>query len=202
MALNVVMLERGTRYPVPLPSENFLYHCGGVKFELKQGDGYPGNSTALKCPSGTAFVSNQRIVFLAKTTTHENSTSPGSAVNSFTIPHSNLRDAKFVQPLFGANRYEAQTIPLAGSGQDAVPPHAVLILCFNEGGGFDFAAIARKIAERMSETGAIPPHEEELPGYDGPPPNSAPAPSSSLSEQPAPSYPSDDPPGYEPWLKS
>ncbi|KAJ2332340.1 hypothetical protein GGH92_008955 [Coemansia sp. RSA 2673] len=125
MALNVVMLERGTRYPVPLPNENFLYHCSGVKFELKLGDGYPGNSSAHKSPSGTAFVSNQRIVFLPK----------------------------------------------------------------------------------MSETGTIPPHEEELPGYDGPPPplpnstpTSAPPPSSSAHpEDSAPSYPSDAPPGYEQW---
>ncbi|KAJ2553588.1 hypothetical protein GGF44_004484 [Coemansia sp. RSA 1694] len=206
MALNVVMLERGTRYPVPLPNENFLYHCSGVKFELKQGDGYPGNSSACKSPSGTAFVSNQRIVFLPKTTTHENSTNSDSAVNSFTIPHANLRDAKFVQPLFGANRFEAQTIPLTGGrqGGSSIPPHVMLILSFNEGGGFDFAAIARKIAERMSETGTIPPHEEELPGYDGPPPasTSAPAHSSFPSGQPeysAPSYPSDAPPGYEQW---
>ncbi|KAJ2832339.1 hypothetical protein FBU31_002097 [Coemansia sp. 'formosensis'] len=204
MALNVVMLERGTRYPVPLPNENFLYHCSGVKFELKLGDGYPGNSIAHKSPSGTAFVSNQRIVFLPKTTTHENSTST-NAVNSFTIPHTNLRDAKFVQPLFGANRYEAQTIPLAG-GHGNIPPHARLILSFNEGGGFDFAAIARQIAERMAETGTIPPHEEELPEYDGPPPplpnsTSAPAPprSSTHSEEIVPSYPSDAPPGYEQW---
>ncbi|KAJ2685359.1 hypothetical protein IWW39_004326 [Coemansia spiralis] len=193
MALNVVMLERGTRYPVPLPNENFLYHCSGVKFELKQGDGYPGNSTAHKSPSGTAFVSNQRIVFLPKTTTYENSTNT-DGVNSFTIPHANLRDSKFVQPLFGANRFEAQTVPLAG-GQGNIPPHAALIMSFNEGGGFDFAAIARKIAERMSETGTIPPHEEELPGYDGPPPFS----SSAHAEDSAPSYPSDAPPGYEQW---
>ncbi|KAJ2746454.1 hypothetical protein GGH94_001248 [Coemansia aciculifera] len=205
MALNVVMLERGTRYPVPLPNENFLYHCSGVKFELKLGDGYPGNSNAHKSPSGTAFVSNQRIVFLPKTTTHENSTNT-DAVNSFTIPHANLRDSKFVQPLFGANRFEAQTVPLTG-GQGNIPPHAALILSFNEGGGFDFAGIARKIAERMSETGTIPPHEEELPGYDGPPPpplsnsapTSAPPSASAHPEDSAPGYPSDAPPGYEQW---
>ncbi|KAJ2891595.1 hypothetical protein GGI21_005814, partial [Coemansia aciculifera] len=131
MSLNVVMLERGTRHPVPLPNENFLYHCGGVKFELKLGDGYPGNSAAYKNPSGTAFVSNQRIVFLPKTTTHENSASAdAAAINSFTIPHTNLRDITFVQPLFGANRFEAQTTPLAGSSRQgtSIPPHAKLIL--------------------------------------------------------------------------
>ncbi|KAJ2002193.1 hypothetical protein GGI04_001399 [Coemansia thaxteri] len=193
MALNAVMLEQGTRHPIPLPNENFLYHCSGVKFELKLGDGYPGSSTGHKSPSGTAFVSNQRIVFLAKTTTHENSTNADS-VNSFTIPHAYLRDAKFVQPLFGANRFEAQTVPAPGGN---IPPHAALILSFTEGGGFDFAAIARKISERMQETGTVPPHEEELPGYDEPPAPSVLPRAATHPTYSAPSYPSDAPPGYE-----
>ncbi|KAI8323911.1 hypothetical protein GQ54DRAFT_257490 [Martensiomyces pterosporus] len=193
MALNAVMLERGLRNPVPLPNENFLYHCNGVKFDLKIGDGYPGNSVAYQSPSGTAFISNQRIVFLSQTATAETSASNSAgpnAVSSFTIPHGNVRDQKFTQPIFGANRFEALAIPVAGGG---VPSNAMLTLTFKEGGGFDFATIARKMSERIQETGEIPAHEEELPAYrDGAVPAAASHPDSGL-----PGYPSDAPPGYE-----
>ncbi|KAJ2551500.1 hypothetical protein EV175_003667 [Coemansia sp. RSA 1933] len=201
MALNAVMLERGTRHPVPLPNENFLYHCNGVKFELKSGDGYPGDAVLFGSPSGTVFVSNKRIVFLAAETTHETSTGSsdsGSKLNSFTIPHVNLHDQKFIQPLFGANRFEGVAHAVPGGNMAGT---AMLVLTFKEGGGFDFATIARKMSERISETGEIPPYEEELPGYDGPPPLL-----SHTEEQPAaysaghndpPSYPTDAPPGYE-----
>ncbi|KAJ1933882.1 hypothetical protein GGF37_006571 [Kickxella alabastrina] len=197
MALNAVMLERGTRHPVPLPNENFLYHCSGVKFELKptatpSGD-YPGSGITPKSASGTAFISNQRIVYLPATTTHETSMQPASTpgtLNSFTAQHTSLQNIKFVQPIFGANKFEAQVVNLdglfGGSG--------MIVLAFKEGGGFDFAAIARKLAERFGESGEVPPHEEELPGYDAPPP------AGSSSSQPTgglPGYPSDAPPGYE-----
>ncbi|KAJ1667102.1 hypothetical protein IW140_001644 [Coemansia sp. RSA 1813] len=199
MALNAVMLERGTRHPVPLPNENFLYHCNGVKFELKSGDGYPGDAVAFGSPSGTVFVSNKRIVFLPADTTHETSTSTTdpSRLNSFTIPHVNLRDHKFLQPLFGANRFEAVAQPVPGGN---ITGTAMLVLTFKEGGGFDFATIARKMSERISETGEIPPYEEELPGYDGAPPladaESA-APLAYTGHNDLPSYPADAPPGYE-----
>ncbi|KAJ2825267.1 hypothetical protein IWW50_002931 [Coemansia erecta] len=191
MALNAVMLELGTRHPVPLPDENFLYHCSGVKFELKSGDGYPGDRISYTSASGTAFVSNQRIVFLPASTTHENSTDnhEPSVVNSYTIPHTNLKDLKFAQPLFGANRFEALAVPVDGGG---VKGRAMLVLSFKEGGGFDFATIARKMSERIQETGGIPPHEEELPGYDGPAHGSPPHADGGLPE-----YPDEAPPGYE-----
>ncbi|KAJ2120448.1 hypothetical protein IW147_005061 [Coemansia sp. RSA 720] len=182
MALNAVMLEQGTRHPVPLPNENFLYHCSGVKFELKSGDGYPGDQLSLASPSGTAFISNQRIIFLPATTTHLTSTTnQPHTVNSYTIPHTNIKDQKFVQPLFGANRFEALAIPVANGH---VEGRATLVLTFKEGGGFDFATIARKLSERIQETGEVPAHEEELPGYEGP-------------QDVLPAYPDEAPPGYE-----
>ncbi|KAJ2615737.1 hypothetical protein H4S08_001095 [Coemansia sp. RSA 1365] len=190
MALNVVMLEEGTRHPIPLPNENFLYHCSGVKFELKSGDGYPGDSVTLQSDSGTAFVSNQRIVFLPVKTTHKTSTgnSTQGALNSFTIPHTNLKDQRFVQPLFGANRFEALALPVVGG---SITGPTKLALSFKEGGGFDFATVARKISERIQETGEAPPHEEELPGYDN---TTQPV----TSERNAlPAYPDEAPPGYE-----
>ncbi|KAJ2400667.1 hypothetical protein GGI23_001896 [Coemansia sp. RSA 2559] len=199
MALNAVMLEQGTRHPVPLPNENFLYHCNGVKFELKSGDGYPGDAVWFGSASGTVFVSNKRIVFLPADTTHETSTnaSSPSKLNSFTIPHVNLRDQKFTQPLFGANRFEAVAQPVAGGN---ITGTALLVLTFKEGGGFDFATIARKMSERISETGEVPPYEEELPGYDGPPPLADAASSEQLTYSGGhndPPYPADAPPGYE-----
>ncbi|KAJ1733893.1 hypothetical protein H4217_006777 [Coemansia sp. RSA 1939] len=198
MALNAVMLQQGTRHPVPLPNENFLYHCNGVKFELKSGDGYPGDTVLFNSGSGTVFVSNKRIVFLPAETTHATSVNPStSTLHSFTIPHVNLRDQKFAQPLFGANRFEAVATPVRGGN---VPATARLVLTFKEGGGFDFATIARKMSQRISETGEIPPHEEELPGYDGPPADAGAADSQlrnhDASNDP-PSYSADAPPGYE-----
>ncbi|KAJ2374333.1 hypothetical protein H4S02_008578, partial [Coemansia sp. RSA 2611] len=163
----------------------------GVKFELKSGDGYPGDRISYTSPSGTAFVSNQRIVFLPATTTHETSMDNGDpqTVNSFTIPHGNLQDQKFVQPLFGANRFEALATPVAGG---SIAGRATLVLSFKEGGGFDFANIARKMSERIRETGDVPPYEEELPGYDGPPAEPA-----MQAAGGAPGYPDEAPPGYE-----
>ncbi|KAJ1860144.1 hypothetical protein LPJ73_001506 [Coemansia sp. RSA 2703] len=203
MSLNSVMLESGTRHPVPLPNENFLYHCSGVKFELKHtntGD-YPGGGLSPKSASGTTFISNQRIVFLPLNTTHETSMAtdgPPGTVNSFTVPHVNLRNLEFAQPIFGANRFEALVQPVAGGG---VAAGSTLVLTFKEGGGFDFAAIARKMSDRIQETGEVPPYEEELPEYDGPPPQLPTAePTAAAHTHPGnslPKYPTDAPPGYE-----
>ncbi|KAJ1733611.1 hypothetical protein LPJ61_001474 [Coemansia biformis] len=188
MALNAVMLEEGTRHPVPLPNENFLYHCSGVKFELKSGDGYPGDAIALRSASGTAFVSNQRVVFLPDTTTHASSTasSPHGTLNSFTIPHASLKEQKFVQPMFGANRFEALALPVSGG---AFPGCTALVLSFKDGGGFDFATVARKMSDRIQETGEAPPYEEELPVYDDG--GALPGPAGPQD------YPAEAPPGYE-----
>ncbi|KAJ2762698.1 hypothetical protein IWQ56_004987 [Coemansia nantahalensis] len=189
MALNAVMLEEGTRHPVPLPNENFLYHCSGVRFELKSGDGFPGDAVALRDASGTAFVSNQRVVYLPATTTHASSTasSPRGALNSYSVPHTSLKELKFVQPLFGANRFEALALPVAGGSFAGC---ATLVLAFKDGGGFDFATIARKMGEQIQATGVVPPHEEDLPVYDDG--CARPGPSS------PPGYPADPPPGYQP----
>ncbi|KAJ1843359.1 hypothetical protein LPJ57_009772, partial [Coemansia sp. RSA 486] len=144
MSVNSVMLQQGTRHPEPLPNENFLYHCSGVKFELRhtnQGN-YPGGGLSPESASGTAFISNHRIVYLPKNTTHHNSTAnsqPG-AINSFSVPHANLHDIQFAQPVFGANRFEATVEPVSGGG---IAPGSLLVLTFKEGGGFDFASIAR-----------------------------------------------------------
>lgn len=176
MAFNAVMLEKDMRNPTPLPNENFLYHCSGVKFELKRGEGYPGNSNNKKSAGGTAFVSSKRIVYLSSHTTPDasNNNSQPDPVNSFTVPLVNLRDMSFSQPIFGANRFEARLSP-AVQGMDK------LVLSFTEGGGFDFADTAKKMGERIRESDGQhePPHEEELPAY------------------PDEEYPSDAPPGYE-----
>ncbi|KAJ2727027.1 hypothetical protein GGI07_000144 [Coemansia sp. Benny D115] len=214
MALNAVMLRQGTRHPIPLPKENFLYHCSGVSFELRsthEGD-YPGSNVAPKCSSGTAFVSNKRIVYLPASSTHETSSSSNCApgtLNSFTVAHANLSDEKFLQPIFGANAFEALVHPVAGGG---VRMGSVLVLKFKEGGGFDFAATARKIKERTRETGEEPEHEEELPGYEpsaSPPANNNPdvarstgsgaaaGQQQSTDDMGPPAYPTDAPPGYE-----
>ncbi|KAJ2683805.1 hypothetical protein H4R19_006955 [Coemansia spiralis] len=187
MALNAVMLEDGTRHPVPLPNENFLYHCSGVRFELKSGDGYPGDAVALRDASGTAFVSNQRVVYLPATTTHVSSmaSSPPGALNSYSIPHTSLKELKFVQPLFGANRFEALTLPAAGGSFAGC---TTLVLSFKDGGGFDFATVVRKMGERIQEAGEVPPYEEELPVYDD----------GCVHPDPSgpPGYPAEAPPGY------
>ncbi|KAJ1826213.1 hypothetical protein LPJ56_002294 [Coemansia sp. RSA 2599] len=193
MSLNSVMLHENTRHPVPLPNENFLYHCSGVKLELRHTSegNYPGAGLSPECASGTAFISNQRTVYLPKSTTHHNSTAaskPGT-LNSFTVPHGNLHDIRFAQPVFGANRFEAVVEPVRGGS--GISPGSLLVLSFKEGGGFDFVSIARKIVERTRETGEVPPYEEELPEYDDPP-----APSAG-SSGPPPAYPSDAPPSYQ-----
>ncbi|KAJ1643100.1 hypothetical protein LPJ64_005094 [Coemansia asiatica] len=194
MSLNSVMLQQDTRHPVPLPNENFLYHCSGVKFELTHTNrgNYPGGGLSPECSSGTAFISNQRIVYLPKNTTHHNSTDNSSrpgALNSFTVPHANLHEIRFAQPVFGANRFEAVVEPVRGGG---VAPGSLLVLSFKEGGGFDFVSIARKIGERTRETGEVPLYEESLPEYDDPP-NAHSAGSSAMP----PAYSSDAPPSYQ-----
>ncbi|KAJ1944297.1 hypothetical protein FBU59_002642 [Linderina macrospora] len=183
MALNAAMIEAHMRNPVPLPHENFLYHCNGVSFDLKIGDGYPANSLAYTATTGTAFVSNQRIVFLAKPTASKPSAGP-TRINSFTAPHSNLRDQKFSQPMFGANRFEATVVPVAGGG---VPSNARLTLTFKEGGGYDFATKVREMGERIQQIGEVPAYDEQLPAYDHPP---------TYRDENA--YPEEAPPGYEP----
>ncbi|KAJ1951784.1 hypothetical protein EC988_003911 [Linderina pennispora] len=164
MALNAVMIEAHMRNPVPLPNENFLYHCNGVSFSLKTGNGYPGNSVAYKSATGTAFVSNQRIVFLSQRT-------GAGEVESFTAPHTHLQSPKFTQPLFGANRFEAEVEPVAGGG---LAQRGLLSLGFAEGGGYDFANKVREMGERIRQIGEVPAYEEELPAYDHPPAYDAP----------------------------
>ncbi|KAJ2162011.1 hypothetical protein GGF46_001003 [Coemansia sp. RSA 552] len=190
MALNVVLLRCETRDPEPLPGENFLYHCNGVKFELKSGSGYPGDPVQFAVSSGTAFVSNQRVVYLPVHTTYQtsNQTPTDRSLNSFTIPHANLKNQEFTQPLFGSNCYKAFATPVPGGG---IAGSATLTLTFKEGGGYDFYETARKVVERTQETGEVPPYDETLPVYDNAGGASA-APAAPLA-----GYPDDAPPGYE-----
>ncbi|KAF2277098.1 uncharacterized protein EI97DRAFT_432713 [Westerdykella ornata] len=139
-----VMLAESGGY-TPLPGEQTLFTSPPrTTLSLRTPSrNPPSQAYSLNCSSGTAYLTNRRIIYLPSTRTPQ--------FQSFTVPILNVHDSRVTAPWFGANKFEAVIQPVLGGG---IPPeHAALELSmeFKDGGAFDFSSIFERLKERLRQ---------------------------------------------------
>ncbi|KAL8936891.1 MAG: hypothetical protein Q9216_004693 [Gyalolechia sp. 2 TL-2023] len=144
MALNWVMLDSNQRF-IPLPQERIHFTSPSrTTLSLQTPNSYPGKEPlAITSGSGTAFVTNQRIVYLPAT--------PTAQLQSFSAPILNLQDTHVDAPFFGANSWSGILKPVNGGNIPAHHAYVKLSMTFKDGGAFDFASTYERIKETTAQ---------------------------------------------------
>ncbi|KAI5301619.1 hypothetical protein KEM56_001527 [Ascosphaera pollenicola] len=142
MSINWVMLSETDGF-VRLPDElivrvsprrtSFLLQCGSTK---KGKDEF-----CIESSQGTAYLTNQRIVYLPANPTPE--------FQSFSAPLLNIMDTHVAAPFFGPNVWNATIEPVARGGLPKMSSLPTLKLTFKDGGTFDFHTDFETIKERL-----------------------------------------------------
>ncbi|KAL9601930.1 MAG: hypothetical protein Q9219_002154 [cf. Caloplaca sp. 3 TL-2023] len=130
---------------VPLPRERIHFTSPPrTTFQLQTPNSYPGKEPlSISSGGGTAFVTNQRIVYLPST--------PTAQLRSFSAPILNLQDTHVDAPFFGANSWTGIVKPVSGGN---IPPHHAFVklsMTFKDGGAFDFASTYERIKETAAQ---------------------------------------------------
>ncbi|CAO1615072.1 unnamed protein product [Parajaminaea phylloscopi] len=163
MALNWTMTDEAGLKPIPLPEEKTFLAVENCQMKLDfKTDGAQWEA------KGTAFVTNQRVVFLRQPMLPPPSdTAHASAhLRSLNVPLSHLVDCRYMIPVFAGPYYEASVIPVAGgnlpepvAGGPTVK--GTLKIWFSEGGGSAF----RDAVEEVRSLARGAQHGEQLPAY-------------------------------------
>ncbi|XP_028752378.1 UPF0664 stress-induced protein C29B12.11c [Neltuma alba] len=122
MALNPQLFPNGM--PVPFVNEMFVLARDGVEFEV---DKIPGNQGGHIKTKGTIYLSNIRMVFVAKL--------PVGDFAAFDMPLLYIHGEKFNQPIFHCNNISGLVEPVVPDDQHTAlhSTHSFKIL-FKEGG--------------------------------------------------------------------
>ncbi|KAL8834618.1 MAG: hypothetical protein Q9170_003666 [Blastenia crenularia] len=142
MALNWVMLDATQRF-VLLPRERILFTSPSrTTLSLQTPNSYPGKEPlSVTSSAGTAYVTNQRIVYLPS--------APTAQLQSFSAPILNLQDTHVDAPFFGANSWTGILKPVSGGNIAAHHAYVKLSMTFKDGGAFDFASTYERIKEAV-----------------------------------------------------
>lgn len=193
MSINWVMLDDGNNF-VPLPREKILFTSPPrTTLSLETPNSYPGKEPlAISCSSGTAYLTNQRLVYLPA--------DPNLQLKSFSAPILNLQDTHVSAPFFGPNVWFGVLQPVTGGG---IPPHHAFVklkMTFKDGGAFDFSSTYERLKESLSQASEVARESgrpvdlsnvdlEQLPAYEevAPSPTTASAPN---IQRPTPISPS------------
>ncbi|CEH12402.1 PROTEIN D2013.6 [Ceraceosorus bombacis] len=179
MALNWTMVDEDGRRPVPLPHEKVFYSVEHCQISLQ-------SSTFNKKleSKGTAFCTNQRVLFLEQpfagqpSASHQDTSTTPTQLHSLSVPLNNWQDARYMIPIFGQAYYEARILAVRGGGlwdestNDSSARMSLVKIWFNEGGGSFFKDAVEEAKNRL-EQGAASAHFEALPTYSPPPPGSS-----------------------------
>ncbi|GMH02642.1 hypothetical protein Nepgr_004481 [Nepenthes gracilis] len=122
MALNPQLFPNGM--PVPFVNELFVLARDGVEFEV---DKIPGSHGGKVKAKGTIYLSNIRMVFVAKV--------PVGNLTSFDMPLLYVSGEKFNQPIFHCNNISGFVEPVVPENENRAiySTHSFKIL-FKEGG--------------------------------------------------------------------
>ncbi|TPX63983.1 hypothetical protein SpCBS45565_g06225 [Spizellomyces sp. 'palustris'] len=151
MSLNGAQLDAENK-PILVSGEKIFLNQDGVRLEYESGNGYPGQGNNFYSQKGTLFLTNRRVIYVARP--HMD------FFRNLNVPLTNLRNGKLIQPWFDANRYEATVEPVPNGGLNLV---GQVKFTFKEGGGFEFSSMSMQLRSRL--TGETLPHEEALPLY-------------------------------------
>ncbi|KAL8938439.1 MAG: hypothetical protein Q9211_003202 [Gyalolechia sp. 1 TL-2023] len=144
MALNWVMLDSNQQF-VLLPRERILFTSPSrTTLQLQTPNSYPGKEPlSITSSNGTAFVTNQRIVYLPAT--------PTAQLQSFSAPILNLQDTHVDAPFFGANSWLGILRPVNGGNIPVHHAYVKLSMTFKDGGAFDFASTYERVKETAAQ---------------------------------------------------
>ncbi|XP_057773935.1 uncharacterized protein LOC130993176 isoform X1 [Salvia miltiorrhiza] len=122
MALNPQLFPNGM--PVPFINEMFVLARDGVEFEIDKIPGTQGGTVKAK---GTIYLSNIRMVFVAK--------KPVGNLFAFDMPLLHVHDEKFHQPIFYCNNIAGRVEPVVPDNEHRAlySTHSFKIL-FKDGG--------------------------------------------------------------------
>ncbi|RYP49900.1 hypothetical protein DL768_004436 [Monosporascus sp. mg162] len=165
-----VMLSR-TGEIEPLPNERILHKTRGrISFELSAVNQQPSPAAAFsrKSDNGTAYITNQRVIYLPAKPTEE--------FKSFSSKILGCQDTRADSSWFGPWYWQATVRPVPDGN---IPPEvtwARVKLVFNDGGFSDFQAKfveingrlhhAAQLAQETGQTNLLQTvHDEELPEY-------------------------------------
>ncbi|TPX35781.1 hypothetical protein SmJEL517_g01916 [Synchytrium microbalum] len=169
MSINGATLQADNKTPVLIQAEKLFYSQDGIRFEFEGASGgYPGNLASYSSKTGSLYLTNLRMIYVP--------TPLLETLKTFNVPLENVRDGKFVQPWFDANRYEGMLCDLLFgsliSSSAVIPvPHGglkergTMKLTFREGGGFEFSSIFQQLRSRIT---GEPAQFENLPAYEEP----------------------------------
>ena len=103
-----------------------------------------------------AYVTSQRLIVVSDAAL----TSSSAPFKSLTVPFSHCTDGRLVQPIFGANRWEATVRPVSQGGLSA--PHH-LTIGFTASKAWEFVSAVDECKRRYDEeAGAAGPEGESL----------------------------------------
>ncbi|WOK96922.1 UPF0664 stress-induced protein C29B12.11c [Canna indica] len=156
MALNPHLFGNGM--PIPFVGEMFVLARDGVEFEI---DKIPGAHADHVKAKGTIYLSNIRMVFVAK--------KPTGYFVAFDMPLLFVRGEKFHQPVFHCNNISGLVEPVVPEGQHRAlySTHKFKIL-FKEGGCGTFVPLFLNLIAtvRQYNKHAAPPAHEATPLID------------------------------------
>ncbi|KAG0478367.1 hypothetical protein HPP92_013086 [Vanilla planifolia] len=139
MALNPQLFPNGM--PVPFVGEVFVLARDGVEFEI---DKIPGSSNGHVKTRGTIYLSNIRMVVVAK--------KPVAEFIAFDMPLLHIHDEKFNQPIFHCNNISGKVEPVIPEEQHRAlySTHSFKIL-FKEGGCGTFVPLFFNLLESVRQ---------------------------------------------------
>ncbi|RAL38629.1 unnamed protein product [Cuscuta campestris] len=139
MALNPQLFPNGM--PVPFINELFVLARDGVEFEV---DKIPGPNLGRVKAKGTIYLSNIRMVFVAK--------KPVGDFFAFDMPLLYVSDEKFHQPIFHCNNISASVEPVVPENENGAlySTHTIKIL-FKEGGCGTFVPLFFNLINSVRE---------------------------------------------------
>ncbi|KAL8797618.1 MAG: hypothetical protein Q9182_007168 [Xanthomendoza sp. 2 TL-2023] len=139
-----VMLDSNRNF-VPLSGERILFTSPSrTSLSLQTPHSYPGKEPlSISSSGGTAYITNQRIVYLP--------TAPTPQLQSFSAPILNLQDTHVDAPFFGANSWTGILKPVPGGGIPRNHAYIKISMTFKDGGAFDFATTYERLKETITQ---------------------------------------------------
>jgi WW domain-binding protein 2 len=143
MSINWVMLDNVTGF-VLLPKEQHIWRSPPrTALTLTTPHSYPAQNTLnIDSPSGTLYLTNQRVVYLPEKSRPD--------FTSFSASLLNLHDTHTIMPWFGPNAWSAVVQPVPG-GNIPQENHVELKFTFKEGGAPEYASNFERIKERVQQ---------------------------------------------------
>ncbi len=149
-----------TPSPVLVQGEKLFIEQVGVSMDYSSGNGYPGQGNSYFIQTGSMFLTNIRVIYIAKPV--QNIPPTVFSFTNLNMPLHNVQDPQLAQPWFSCNRIDAIIIPVPNGG---LTMNGKAKFHFNEGGAFEFLSTLKHLQMRLEMANSGQPLEDQLPLY-------------------------------------